>query len=419
MFRAMLPLLAACLFAAAGCSSQGDTAPSPAAQQLGNQIGAYEIAERALIVDTHIDLPYRLHVKNEDVSRAAGGDFDFPRAQQGGLNAAFMSINVPASVDAQGGAAALADELIGDMEALMRAAPEQFAAAHCVADLAAAKAAGRISLPLGMENGGPIAGSLDELRRYFRRGVRSIALAHSRSNHIADSSYDSEEHWGGLSPFGVELVAAMNTLGVMVDISNLSDQAAWDVLEVSQAPVIASHSSLRHFTPGWQRNMSDEMVVALGRAGGVIQINYGSSFVTQQARAYAERLAAAASAYAINRGIDAAHPAVGEFREQYRAAYPYPYAATDHVLDHIDRAVELAGIDAVGIGSDFDGVGDTLPIGLKDVSSYPALIAGLLDRGYALADIQKILGGNLLRVWRANEVFGEAAGTPVSCALGR
>lgn len=409
--------LLACVTLSA-CVTPEPTAKSVAkVTQSLESFGALEFAARNLIVDTHIDVPYRLEQNMEDVSRAAGGDFDFPRAELGGLNAAFMSIYIPAKVDAEGGAAELADKLIDGVEELTRNYPDKFALAYCADDVSRAANSGRVALPLGMENGGPIAGSFAELKRYRDRGVRYITLAHSKSNHISDSSYDTNEHWQGLSPFGKNLVGMMNRLGVMVDISHLSDKAAWQVLELSNVPVIASHSSMRHFTPGFHRNMSDEMVKALADNGGVIQINFGSSFLTAAARKWSDKFAATAKAYAEAHKLESGDEKMRAFREQYRASLPFPYATTKHVLDHIDRAVEVAGIDHVGIGSDYDGVGDSLPMGLKDVSSYPGLIIGLSRRGYSREDIGKILAGNVLRVWRAVEAYAAEQGQPVTCAL--
>ena len=374
------------------------------------------LAQRHLIVDTHIDVPYRLYRNNDvDVSRATeDGDFDYPRARAGGLDALFMSIYVPADVDAAGEAKAFAEDLIDGVRNLTTDHEEKFALATCTTDVLTAKAEGLIAMPLGMENGGPIAGDLANLDHFRERGIRYITLAHSRSNHISDSSYDDDERWGGLSPFGRELVAAMNERGVMIDVSHITDDAFWQVIELSRTPVIASHSSLRHFTPGFHRNMSDDMVRALGDNGGVIQINYGSGFLTREARDYADAMSAAREAL-VAAGVPEDDPRLTEFSARYRAENPYPYADLDDVLDHIDRAVRLAGIDHVGLGSDYDGVGDTLPVGLKDASSYPNLVAGLLRRGYDEAEIAKILGGNLMRVWHEVETYAAESGYPPLC----
>ena len=375
------------------------------------------LARQMLIVDTHIDVPYRLHKEWQDVSRATpSGDFDHPRAAAGGLDAAFMSIYIPARVDAGGGAEALADELIDLVEGIVREAPDKFALATCADDLERIKASGRIALPLGMENGAPVAGGFDKLRRLHERGVRYITLTHSKANAIADSSYDRFKRWQGLSPYGKDLVAEMNRLGVMVDVSHLSDQAFWQVLELSQTPVIASHSSLRHFTPGFERNLSDAMAAALGERGGVVQISFGSVFLTSAAVAYRTEQNKALLAFAFRNHLGEEDPQLKTFADRYRSDHPYPYATLDDVLDHFDRAVALAGVDAVGVGSDFDGVGDSLPEGLKDVADYPNLIRGLLGRGYSQEDIGKLLSGNLLRVWRQVEAFAAKAGNPPRCS---
>jgi membrane dipeptidase len=366
---------------------------------------AEELARKYLLVDTHIDVPYRIHAEWEDVTRATEhGEFDYPRAVAGGLNVPFMSIYTPASSELDGSAYALANNLIDQVEAIVARAPDKFAIARSTAEVEQQFNAGKISLALGMENGAPIAGSLDKLRHFHDRGVRYITLAHSQSNHIADSSYDDTRLWNGLSPFGVEVVKTMNDLGMMVDISHLSDAAAKEALEASRAPVIASHSSLRKFVPGFERDMDDDLLRALADNGGVIMINFGSSFLTAEANTYMAAAGAAADTFAERHQLKGEHdPQLVAFEEAYRSKHPFPYATVGDVADHIDHVVSTVGIDYVGLGSDFDGVGDSLPIGLKDVSTYPNLVAELLRRDYSEADIEKLLGGNLMRVWRAVE----------------
>ncbi len=366
---------------------------------------AHELAQKHLIIDTHIDVPYRLKKDWEDVTVATErGDFDYPRAKAGGLNVPFMSIYIPANLEQTPGASyQLAHELIDSMEALAWRAPDKFAIAHSVDDVMTQYEKGLISIAMGMENGSPIEGDLDNLTKFYNRGIRYITLAHSESNHIADSSYDIRKQWNGLSPFGKELVTAMNNIGVMVDISHVSDEAFWQSLEVTKVPVIASHSSLRQYTPGFERNMSDEMIKGLAENGGVIMINFGSSFVTQQANRYNAMIAKQAEKIREELGADSEEAKARI--ATLRASNPYPFATLEQVLDHIDHVVDLVGIDYVGIGSDYDGVGDSLPVGLKDVSTYPNLIQGLLDRGYSEAEIEKILYQNLIRVWRAAENY--------------
>jgi membrane dipeptidase len=210
-----------------------------------------------------------------------------------------------------------------------------------------------------------------------------------------------------LSPFGVEVVDTMNDLGMMVDISHLSDQAAYEVLALSRAPVIASHSSARYFVGEFERNMEDKMIEALAANDGVIMINFGSSFVTRAANEYRTHYKPASTAYAKQRGLKRGDPKLLQFEKDYRSKHPYPYATVSEVADHFDHVVGLVGVEHVGIGSDFDGVGDSLPVGLKDVSQYPNLVAELLRRGYSDADVGLVLGGNLLRVWAAVEAVAE------------
>ena len=367
---------------------------------------AIKIAQETIIVDGHIDVPYRVKEKWVDVTKATqDGDFDYPRAVSGGLNAPFMSIYVPASLDNSPESTQLAHELIDSVEAIVARAPDKFAIAKSPSDVKSQFEKGLISLPMGMENGSPIQGDLANLTAFYERGIRYITLAHSQANHISDSSYDLRRKWKGLSPFGKTLVGEMNNIGIMLDISHVSDDAFYQVIELTKVPVIASHSSLRRFTPGFERNMDDEMIKKLGENGGVIMINFGSSFVSKEAGKWRSGLTAARKALVEKEGEDS--PKLENFEENYRKEVPYPYSTLDEVLDHIDHVVKLIGVDHVGIGSDYDGVGDSLPIGLKDVASFPNLVQGLLDRGYSRTDIEKILSGNLLRVWQQVEEYAE------------
>lgn len=376
-------------------------------------ITSSELAKNSIIIDGHIDVPYRVLREWEDVTMATeGGDYDYPRAIQGGLNAPFMSIYTPASLASEGKSKERAEELIILVEKIVATAPDKYAIATSPSQIREQFDQDLISLPLGMENGSPIEGQIENIEYFFEKGIRYITLAHSLSNLISDSSYDSNKAHGGLSAFGEDVVKEMNRLGMIIDISHVSDGAFWDVMAITSVPVIASHSSARHFTPGFERNMNDEMIIRLAENGGVIMINYGSAFLTEEANQYNSKRTVAwekllssdddtpLDLYGSENGNDR-----DAFNDEYAKLNPYPFATLEQTLDHFDHVVKLTGsVDHVGIGSDYDGVGNTLPIGLKDVSSYPNLIQGLMDRDYSNEDIKKILGENLLRVWSEIEL---------------
>ncbi len=368
---------------------------------------AATLAQQVLLVDTHIDAPYRLAEEGwRDLSVVTDGrEFDLAKSRAGGLDLAFMSIYTPSSLDASGGNRAVADKLIDSVEAMVGRNPASFTIVRNPAEARAAKAGGKVALALGMENGAAIGDSLEGLRHFHARGVRYITLAHAMANRLADSSYDLEHRQkGGLSAFGAEVIAEMNRLGVMVDVSHLSDEAVRSVLAASKVPVIASHSSARHFTPGWERNLSDELIDAIGAKGGVIQVTFGSGFVSNAANQWRDvEKAAQEAAGIVGEGTDAE-----AFDKTYRSTHPYPYATAATVADHIDYIVKRIGIEHVGLGSDFDGVGDSLPSDLRDVSQYPNLIAELLARGYSDEQIARIAGGNLLEAWTAVEQYAQS-----------
>lgn len=368
---------------------------------------AYELSHKFIITDGHIDVPWRLNDGYEDLSvRTEGGDFDYVRAKEGGLDAPFMSIYVPSTYQETGGAKEKADSLIDLVQRIADNHPDKFEVATSVVDVNRIFADGKIALPMGMENGAPLLDDLSNVQYFYDRGIRYITLTHAKDNLICDSSYDTTNTWGGLSPFGVEVVKEMNRVGIMVDISHVTDEVINQVLDMTDVPVIASHSSCRHFTPGWERNMGDDEIRRLKDNGGVIQINYGSSFVTQASQdkraANNEKIAA----YTKKRGLEPGDEALAAYAKKVNDENPI-YADITEVVDHFDRVVELAGIDHVAIGSDYDGVGDSLPYGLKDVASYPNLIYHLLKRGYSEEDIEKICYKNIWRVWSAVEAAAQ------------
>ncbi|TKR33912.1 membrane dipeptidase [Luteimonas gilva] len=378
-------------------------APAFAADDAANKL-----AQDAIIVDTHIDAPGGLMSHWAELGKdAAKFEFDYPKARKGGLDVAFMSIYTSAKQDGEGTAWQTANEMIDAVEALAARNPDKFALLRSPQDVDKLRQGGRVLLPLGMENGAPIGDDLSQLKFFFDRGVRYITLAHSAANRIADSSYGIERKWHGLSPFGKRVVAEMNRLGIMVDVSHISDESAKETIALSKTPVIASHSAFRHFTPDFERNISDELAKAVAAKGGVVQIPFGTAFVDPKGAANTQAHFRAINEFnKRNAELKAAGKPLeseDEFDKAWAEAHPPPQTKIDAVLDQIDYAVKLIGVDHVGVGSDFDGVDGELPDGLRTVADYPNFVAGLQARGYKDADIRKILGGNLLRVWTAVE----------------
>lgn len=371
---------------------------------------ADELAHRYIITDGHVDLPFRLKMANFRIEReymgipvaTTEGDFDYERAKKGGLDAPFMSIYIPASnQQLPDMGKSLADTLINMVQGIAAELPDKFALANTPAEVEDNFRAGKISLPMGMENGAPVGNDVSNVRYFFDRGIRYITLTHGKDNQICDSSYDTTHTWNGLSPFGREVVAEMNRVGMMIDISHVDDSTFYQVMRLTQVPVIASHSSCRAFTPGFFRNMNDDMIRALGKNGGVIQINFGSTFLDSTVRTSNEQNREKLRALLAEKKLTFSDSLAKPVIEQFQKTNPSLFADVKTVADHIDHVVQLAGIDHVGLGSDYDGVGDSLPTGLKDVSQYPNLIYELLKRGYTEDDIEKICFKNVFRVWKA------------------
>lgn len=370
---------------------------------------AQKIAKEFIIVDGHIDLPYRLKVLNFRLDReyleipvsSDEGEFDYERARKGGLDAPFMSIYIPHSYQRNADyGKALADTLINMVTGIAKKLPQYFCVAYTPEDVRACHKDGIVALPMGLENGAPVGKDLSNIKYFRDRGISYITLTHSRDNHICDSSYDTTGTWGGLSPFGREVIAEMNKTGVMIDVSHISEKAFYQVLKYSKVPVIASHSSVRKFTPGFQRNMDDKMIRSLAKNGGIIMINFGSGFLDNNLRKEAAYHRNKLNKILKDKGLDWKDKAAGSVIRQYTKENRAIYAEINLVADHIMYVVDLVGIDHVGFGSDFDGVGDSLPEGLKDVSMYPNLIYKLIQRGLRDEDIEKICSGNLFRVWQ-------------------
>lgn len=343
---------------------------------------AREILATTPIVDTHIDFPWHLveHKKWYAPGYTAfalnnpEGDFDFERARQGGLYGPFMSIYIPAHYQKEPGRAKqVADSLIDMVYAIVRDYPDRFALAPRAADVVANFKKGIIALPMGMENGAPME-KIEDVAYFHQRGIRYVTLAHSLDNLISDSSYDTLHTNGGLSDYGREIVREMNRLGIMVDASHLSDEAIWDVLEVARKPLIATHSGCRHFTPDFERNLPDTLLRAIARTNGVVQVPFSQLFLGEKVR----QAWRAAGKEQDAQKIPDSSPEAEAFYCDYGQRNGEPFwISVREVADHIDHIKNLVGIDYVGLGSDFDGVGLALPPDLADVSMYPHLLAGV------------------------------------------
>lgn len=365
---------------------------------------AREILRRVPLVDGHNDTPwqYRQRVDNhlDRIDLAAStADLeppmhtDIPRLRQGGLGAQFWSVYIPVSM-AGDGAAATVLEQIDVVHRMAERYPETFEVAYGPGDIRRIFEEGRIASLVGIEGGHAIESSLAVLRQLYRAGARYMTLTHSADTAWADSSTDAPQY-GGLSRFGREVVREMNRLGMLVDLSHVSAEAMHAALDTSEAPVIFSHSSARALT-GHPRNVPDDVLRRLPDNGGVVMVTFVEPFVSEETREWF------AEHEAVEARLESLHPgepeAVEQGVEMWEAENPRPRATLSQVADHIDHVREMAGVDHIGIGSDFDGISQG-PVGLEDVSTYPLLLAELLRRGYTEDDVAKIAGSNLLRVF--------------------
>ena len=367
-----------------------------------------QLAHDAIIVDTHIDAPGAVIGKWADLAQQADDrEFDYPKARKGGLDVAWMAIYTSPKQDNDGSAWQVANEMIDSVEALVHRHPDKFAIPTSPKDVRRQLEGGRVLLPLGMENAAPLGDKIENVKFFFDRGIRYIGLVHSANNRLADSSYQLKKQWNGLSPFGREIVAEMNRLGIIVDVSHLGDASAKETIALSKVPVIASHSSFRHFTPEFERNISDELAKAIAEKDGVVQVAFGTMFVDPKSaaatQAYFRAVADFEQRNAELKAQGKPEESLDAFDKAWEAANPPGVSTLAQVLDQIDYGVKLLGVDHVGLGSDYDGVGGKLPPELKTTADFPNLVTGLQQRGYKDADIRKILGGNLLRVWEAVE----------------
>ncbi len=345
----------------------------------------------SIVLDTHVDTTSKLLTNWKFTQEHKEGHVDLPRMKKGGLNALFFSIYIPGTVT---GPKAVNDALerIAAVRKLAHDLPGEIALCVTADQVRAAHRQHKIAALMGMEGGHMINDSLPILRIYAALGIRYLTLTHSVNTDWADSSGDKPEH-NGLTDFGKEVIRELNRLGVLVDVSHVSDKTFWDALEVSKAPVIASHSSCRSLCNN-PRNMTDEMIKAMAAKGGVIQINYHIEFLDNKATEYFRKSEPLFRQLMEKQGPQADPSKVGE--EVARQIGPAPRVSWERIIDHIDHAVKLVGADHVGLGSDFDGA--MMPLGMEDVSKLPKITEALVRKGYSTSDIRKILGENVLRV---------------------
>lgn len=355
---------------------------------------AKKIHFSSLVMDTHIDVTPKLQSDWKFDERHPTGHIDLPRMKEGGLNGLFFSIYMSGTIT---GPKAVNDALqrIAAVHKLAEDMPDNVMLCRTAADIRQAQRQGKIAGLMGMEGGHMINNSLPVLRMYAELGVRYLTLTHSVNTDWADSSGDQPKH-NGLTDFGKDVVRELNKLGVMVDISHVADKTFWDALEVSDAPMIASHSSCRAIS-GHPRNMTDEMIKALAAKGGVIQINYLDSFIDPDLFAYSQKTQAAQRELRLKYQNEPREIVFPKIREELAAQFGAPPKVSwERIVEHIDHAVKLVGADHVGLGSDFDG--GSMPEGMEDCTKLPKITEALLRKGYKESDIRKILGLNTVRL---------------------
>jgi len=355
--------------------------------------------QRAIVVDTHDDTTQRLIFdKAFDIGvRHADGSIDVPRMRDGGLDAIFFSIWITGDVTGSTAVTRALQQIDAVREAI-RTHSRDLVLATTAADIRRAAASGKIAALMGVEGGHMIDQDLGVLRNFAALGVRYLTLTHSLNTTWADSSGDMPVH-NGLTAFGREVVQELNRLGVMVDLSHVADKTFYDALEVTRAPVLLSHSSMRAISKH-ARNITDDMLRAVAKNGGVVMINYNAAFLSEPYRLATSTPEWTGRFAAIDKACagDEACAILGRQRVAHDAmrAGQLPTVSWEAIVEHIDHAVKIGGVDHVGLGSDFDGA--VMPLGLEDASKLPTITNALLAKGYSERDVEKILGGNLLRV---------------------
>ena len=383
-----------------------------AAQAQEGEARVSELLKTTPLIDGHNDLPWALRQDygndvfgvdlTENLSATTKLHTDIPRLRAGGVGGQFWSVYVPASLTPLEAVQATFEQ-IDTAKRIIAAHPDTFALATTADEIEQVFASGRIASLIGMEGGYSIDDSLGVLREFHRAGARYMTLTHSTTTTWADSATDAPK-WGGLNPFGEAVVKEMNRLGMMVDLSHVSEETMLDAMRVSDAPVIFSHSSARAVTDH-PRNVPDSVLRLMPQDGGIVMVTFVPGFINEEVRSWgASRTAEEARLKSLNPG---APEAVEAGMTTWAQANPAPRASIDDIVAHVQHVREVAGIDHVGLGGDFDGIG-SLPEGVGGVDAYPTILAALMERGWSEADIRKIAGENLLRVMRSVEAVAAA-----------
>jgi membrane dipeptidase len=401
-------LLLSCLVLAATASAQSAPPPDTAVSAK-----ARAIHDSALIIDTHADTPQRFLDQDFDIGSTDPNDpghISLDKVHRGNLGAEFFSIWVEPETN-QGHYAKHTFDLIDSVYEQAAHHPDRMMMAFSAADIERAHQEHKLAALMGIEGGHSIENDIHLLRDYYRLGVRYMTLSWSNTNEWADSSGDIDDlkiqHHNGLTDFGKQVVLEMNRLGMMVDISHVADKTFWDAIATTKAPVIASHSSARALTNA-PRNMTDDMLRAVAKNGGVVDVNFYSGFVDEDYRKASEPIgkqsAEAVRAFEEKQkaeGKPVSYMEIDRIEREWSDKVPRP--PLQSLIDHIDHIAKVAGIDHVGLGSDFDGVSGQTPKGIDSAADLPRITQALVDRGYSADDIRKILGGNVLRVFREVE----------------
>ena len=357
------------------------------------------------VLDSHCDTPSQIFRLTDIRKKNERGHVDFPRMKEGGVDGAFFALYVPAGLSPDE-STAYALKLLSCLEDTVSAAKDAAAFAYSPDDAMCNQEKGLLSVFIGLENGAAIQESLSLLRQFYRMGVRYITLSHSADNAICDSCAEGKR-WGGLSPFGKEVVKEMNRLGIIIDVSHISDASFWDVLECSSMPVVASHSCCRALC-SHPRNLSDDMIRALAAKGGAIQINFFPLFLDEGFSEILSESGLEDEGEEIEKEFIADPSDSGKRQAWYEVMdrlHALPRPSYKRIVDHIDHAVAVAGIDHVGLGSDFDGIAVT-PAGMDSISDFGKIFDEMRSRGYSENEIAKVAGGNFLRAFsRVTKMF--------------